>query len=81
MMGVATRLLDSTHSTVTTGDECLMIFQGFLTFRDEVKASAGPALRSLMENGVAVKVGRLAAALSYSTCTLSGKDHNLDHIN
>ncbi|KAL0018340.1 hypothetical protein WJX77_006201 [Trebouxia sp. C0004] len=56
VMGVATRLLGSTHSTVTTGDECLMIFQGFLTFRDEVKASAGPALRSLMENGVAVKV-------------------------
>lgn len=72
MMGVATRLLGSTHSTVTTGDECMMRFQGFLTFRDEVKASAGPALRSLMENGVAVKVKRLAAGLSYNTCTFSG---------
>ena len=78
-MGVATCPLDSTHSTVTTGDECLLKFQGFLTFRDEVKASAGPASRSPMENGVDVKVGRLAAALSYNTCTLSGKDHNFDH--
>lgn len=50
-----------------------------LTFRNQVKASPRPALRSLMENGVAVKVGRLVACVSYNTCTFSGKDHNFDH--
>ena len=56
VLGVATRSLDNSHTIINAGNECLMVFRGFLTLRDEVKASAGPALRSLMKNGVAVKV-------------------------
>ncbi|KAL3134439.1 hypothetical protein ABBQ38_006496 [Trebouxia sp. C0009 RCD-2024] len=56
VLGVATRSLDHGRVTVNAGDECLMVFWGFLTLRDEVKASAGPALCSLMDNGVAIKV-------------------------
>lgn len=62
VLGVATRSLSNSHHIVTAGDESLMVFRGFFTCRDEVKASAGPALRSLMDNGVAVKVGLLPSA-------------------
>ncbi len=63
MLGVATRIFDHSHSAFTVCDECLLTFRGFVTFRDEVKASAGPALRNLMDNGVAVKVGLACCCL------------------
>lgn len=73
VLGVATRSLDHGRVTVNAGDECLMVFWGFLTLRDEVKASAGPALCSLMDNGVAIKVGLLLSAFSH--CTRSGNNY------
>lgn len=43
-------------STYKYGDECDMVFQGFLAFLDPPKESAKPAIESLTRKGVAIKV-------------------------
>lgn len=43
-------------SQITTADETDLVFMGMIVFTDPVKPSAGPAIRSMAEYGISVKV-------------------------
>ncbi|PIB66947.1 MULTISPECIES: magnesium-translocating P-type ATPase [unclassified Pseudomonas] len=55
---VATRTIPKAlaRQQYTTGDERNLVIQGFLTFLDPPKETAGPAIAALQQIGVAVKV-------------------------
>ncbi|MGX5720434.1 magnesium-translocating P-type ATPase [Shinella zoogloeoides] len=55
---VATRAIPGTEARTRYDieDECGLVVQGFLTFLDPPKETAGPAIAALAEHGVAVKV-------------------------
>jgi len=56
VLGVAWKALADGTTVVTKADERELVFGGFLAFEDPPKASAGAALRSLGELGIAIKV-------------------------
>lgn len=53
---VATREITEAKARYDVSDESDMVVQGFLTFLDPPKETAGPAIKALAEHGVAVKV-------------------------
>lgn len=55
-LGVASRVVDSNHSTAAVCDEADLVFSGFAVFLDPPKASAGETIRAMADAGVAVKV-------------------------
>jgi Mg2+-importing ATPase len=55
-LGIATRLVDSSHQTAAIVDEADLVFAGFAVFLDPPKASAGETIRAMAEAGVSVKV-------------------------
>jgi Mg2+-importing ATPase len=55
-LGVASRLVDSSHETAATTDECDLVFSGFAVFLDPPKASAGATIQAMAAAGIAVKV-------------------------
>ena len=55
VLGVAYKpIADGT--VITIADECEFIFCGLIVFTDPVKPSAGPAIKSMAEYGISVKV-------------------------
>ena len=58
MLVVATRNIPKAlaRQQYTTADERNLVIQGFLTFLDPPKETAGPAIAALQQIGVAVKV-------------------------
>jgi Mg2+-importing ATPase len=55
-LGIASRLVDSTHETAAISDETDLVFAGFAVFLDPPKASAGATIRAMAEAGITVKV-------------------------
>jgi P-type Mg2+ transporter len=55
-LGIASRLVDSTHETAAISDEADLVFAGFAVFLDPPKASAGATIRAMAEAGITVKV-------------------------
>ncbi len=55
-LGIASRLVDSTHETAVISDEADLVFAGFAVFLDPPKASAGATIRAMAEAGITVKV-------------------------
>ena len=55
-LGIASRLVDSTHQTAAISDEADLVFAGFAVFLDPPKASAGATIRAMAEAGITVKV-------------------------
>jgi Mg2+-importing ATPase len=55
-LGIASRLVDSSHQTAAIADESDLVFAGFAVFLDPPKTSAGATIRAMAEAGVTVKV-------------------------
>jgi Mg2+-importing ATPase len=55
-LGIASRVVDSTHTTAAVRDEADLVFSGFAVFLDPPKASAGATIRAMAAAGVTVKV-------------------------
>jgi Mg2+-importing ATPase len=55
-LGVASRVVDASHTTAAVSDETDLVFSGFAVFLDPPKASAGETIRAMADAGVAVKV-------------------------
>ncbi len=55
-LGIASRLVDTSHQTAAITDESDLVFSGFAVFLDPPKASAGATIRALADAGVSVKV-------------------------
>ena len=55
-LGIASRLVDSTHETAAISDEADLVFAGFAVFLDPPKSSAGATIRAMAEAGITVKV-------------------------
>ncbi len=55
-LGIASRVVDASHTQAATADECDLVFSGFAVFLDPPKASAGATIQALAAAGVAVKV-------------------------
>ena len=55
-LGIASRLVDASHTTAAVTDETDLVFAGFAVFLDPPKATAGATIRALAEAGVSVKV-------------------------
>jgi P-type Mg2+ transporter len=56
LLGIASRLVDTSHTTAAITDETDLVFAGFAVFLDPPKASAGATIRSMAEAGITVKV-------------------------
>jgi Mg2+-importing ATPase len=56
LLAVATRRIDANESDVSASDEHDFVFVGLVAFADPPKLSTAPALRSLAEHGIAVKI-------------------------
>jgi P-type Mg2+ transporter len=56
VLGIAWRQVDASHSHAIVDDEAELVFAGFAAFLDPPKASAGPVLRTMAGDGVAVKI-------------------------
>jgi Mg2+-importing ATPase len=56
VLGVSYKMLPSSKKTCTIGDECAMIFVGFVGFLDPPKQSAKKALQQLSRVGIEVKI-------------------------
>jgi Mg2+-importing ATPase len=56
LLAVATRAIDDASTDVSARDEHDFVFAGFVAFADPPKLSTAPALRSLAEHGVALKI-------------------------
>ena len=55
-LGVASRVVDASHTTVAVSDESDLVFSGFAVFLDPPKASAGVTIQAMAAAGVSVKV-------------------------
>ena len=56
VLGIAWRQVEPEHSHAIVDDETELVFAGFAAFLDPPKASAGPVLRTMAGDGVAVKI-------------------------
>jgi Mg2+-importing ATPase len=56
VVGVAYRAFPTTHGPYSVADESELILAGFIGFLDPPKESAGPALKALAAQGIAVKI-------------------------
>ncbi|MFO0575516.1 MAG: magnesium-translocating P-type ATPase [Polyangia bacterium] len=55
-LGIGWRAVPADHTSAVVSDEEGLVFAGFATFLDPPKASAAAALRSLIAQGVAIKI-------------------------
>src|SRR5581483_8471459 len=55
-LGIAGRVVDSSHETAAVTDETDLVFSGFAVFLDPPKASAGATIQAMTAAGVSVKV-------------------------
>ena len=56
LLAIATRIVDSSRTTATIGDEADLVFAGFAVFIDPPKASAGTTIEAMAASGIAVRV-------------------------
>ena len=55
-LGIASKLVDSSHQTIAATDESDLVFAGFAAFLDPPKTSAGVTIRAMADAGITVKV-------------------------
>jgi P-type Mg2+ transporter len=55
-LGIASRVVDTSHQTAAIGDESDLVFSGFAVFLDPPKASAGATIQAMTAAGITVKV-------------------------
>lgn len=56
VVGLATKAFGAPAKKLMRSDESGLLFLGFLTFLDPPKASAIPCIRTLRQQGIALKV-------------------------
>ena len=55
-LGIASRVVDTSHETAAISDENDLVFSGFAVFLDPPKASAGATIQAMTAAGISVKV-------------------------
>ena len=55
-LGIASRVVDTSHQTAAVSDESDLVFSGFAVFLDPPKASAGATIQAMTTAGISVKV-------------------------